>query len=128
MTNGRQPVSDPSSFATSTERHLADIVDAPLNLHEYDAAARAALPTMIYDYIARGAGDEVTLRRPPSGAGWRAARLAIDPALGSRPGWPCARNAAAAFVGRSRASGPLGGRSRCPGSPAGPPPPAYGRD
>jgi hypothetical protein len=75
MTNGRQPVSDPSSFATSTERHLADIVDAPLNLHEYDAAARAALPTMIYDYIARGAGDEVTLRRPPSAAGWRAARL-----------------------------------------------------
>ena len=62
MTNGTQPVADPSSPSTSTQRHLADIVDAPLNLHEYKAAARAALPTMVYDYIARGAADEVTLR------------------------------------------------------------------
>ena len=62
MTNGTQSVSDPSSPATSTERHRADIADPPLNLHEYEAAARAALPAMIYDYIARGAADEVTLR------------------------------------------------------------------
>jgi hypothetical protein len=62
MTNGKQPVSDPSNPAASTERHLADIADAPLNLHDYETAARAVLPRMNYDYIARAAGDEVTLR------------------------------------------------------------------
>lgn len=62
MTNGTQPVSDPSSPATSTERHLADIPDEPLNLHDYEKAARAVLPQMNYDYIARTAGDELTLR------------------------------------------------------------------
>ncbi len=33
----------------------------PLNLHEYEAAARAVLPPMAFDYIAGGAGDEVTV-------------------------------------------------------------------
>jgi 4-hydroxymandelate oxidase len=34
----------------------------PLNLHEYEAAARALLPPMVWDYVAGGSGDEVTLR------------------------------------------------------------------
>jgi 4-hydroxymandelate oxidase len=33
-----------------------------LNLLEYEAAARAVLPTAIYEFIAGGSGDEVTLR------------------------------------------------------------------
>jgi hypothetical protein len=61
MTNGTQPVSDPSSPPTSTEPHLADVAVEPLNLHDYETAARAVLPQMNYDYIARAAGDEVTL-------------------------------------------------------------------
>ncbi len=34
----------------------------PLNLDEYEAAARAVLPPMVYDYYAGGADDELTLR------------------------------------------------------------------
>jgi 4-hydroxymandelate oxidase len=34
----------------------------PLNLHEYEAAARALLPPMVFDYVAGGSGDESTLR------------------------------------------------------------------
>ncbi len=34
----------------------------PLNLHEYEAAARAVLPPMAFDYIASGAHDEETVR------------------------------------------------------------------
>ena len=34
----------------------------PLNLHEYEAAARAVLSPMAWDYVAGGSGDEVTLR------------------------------------------------------------------
>src|SRR5215216_3953921 len=34
----------------------------PLNLHEYEAAARALLPAMVWNYVAGGSGDEVTLR------------------------------------------------------------------
>jgi FMN-dependent dehydrogenase len=34
----------------------------PLNLHEYEAAARALLSPMTFDFIAGGAEDEVTLR------------------------------------------------------------------
>jgi 4-hydroxymandelate oxidase len=34
----------------------------PLNLHEYEAAARAVLPPMAWHYVAGGSGDEVTLR------------------------------------------------------------------
>jgi 4-hydroxymandelate oxidase len=37
-------------------------VAEPLNLYEYESAARAVLQAMVYDYIARGACDEVTLR------------------------------------------------------------------
>jgi isopentenyl diphosphate isomerase/L-lactate dehydrogenase-like FMN-dependent dehydrogenase len=51
-----------SSPASSKETQPPDIVDEPLNLHEYETAARAVLPAMNYDYIARAAGDEVTLR------------------------------------------------------------------
>ena len=36
--------------------------DTPLNLAEYESAARAKLPTMVFDYFAGGAADEVTLR------------------------------------------------------------------
>jgi 4-hydroxymandelate oxidase len=34
----------------------------PLNLHEYEAAARDLLPRMVFDFVAGGGGDEVTLR------------------------------------------------------------------
>lgn len=34
----------------------------PVNLHEYEAAARAALSPMVYDFVAGGAGDEETVR------------------------------------------------------------------
>ena len=34
----------------------------PLNLHEYEAAARALLAPMAFDFVAGGSGDEVTLR------------------------------------------------------------------
>src|SRR5215218_1410330 len=34
----------------------------PLNLHEYEAAARDLLPPMVWNYVAGGSGDEVTLR------------------------------------------------------------------
>jgi 4-hydroxymandelate oxidase len=33
----------------------------PLNLHEYEAAARDLLPPMVFDFVAGGSGDEVTL-------------------------------------------------------------------
>lgn len=33
-----------------------------LNLHEYEAAARAVLPSAVYEFIAGGSGDEITLR------------------------------------------------------------------
>lgn len=33
----------------------------PVNLHEYEALARERLPSMVYDYFAEGANDEVTL-------------------------------------------------------------------
>ena len=35
----------------------------PLNLLEYEAAARQVLPAMAYDYFAGGSWDEETLRR-----------------------------------------------------------------
>ena len=34
----------------------------PLNLHEYETAARAVLPPMAWHYVSGGSGDEVTLR------------------------------------------------------------------
>ena len=34
----------------------------PLNLHEYETAARSLLSPMVYDFVAGGSGDEVTLR------------------------------------------------------------------
>ena len=33
----------------------------PLNLHEYEEAARALLPRMVFDYVASGSGDQRTL-------------------------------------------------------------------
>jgi 4-hydroxymandelate oxidase len=36
--------------------------ERPLNLHEYEVAARAVLSPMVFDYVARGSGDEATLR------------------------------------------------------------------
>jgi 4-hydroxymandelate oxidase len=37
-------------------------VALPLNLHEYETAARALLAPMAFDFVAGGSGDEVTLR------------------------------------------------------------------
>ncbi len=39
-----------------------ETVAVPLNLHEYEAAAREVLSPMAWDYVAGGSGDEVTLR------------------------------------------------------------------
>jgi 4-hydroxymandelate oxidase len=39
-----------------------DAVALPLNLHEYETAARELLPPMVIDFVAGGSGDEVTLR------------------------------------------------------------------
>ncbi|HEU0076337.1 MAG TPA: alpha-hydroxy acid oxidase, partial [Longimicrobiaceae bacterium] len=39
-----------------------DAATAPLNLPDVEAAARAKLPRMVYDYYAGGADDELTLR------------------------------------------------------------------
>ena len=36
--------------------------DLPLNLHEYEAAARQLLPPPVWAYVAAGSGDEVTVR------------------------------------------------------------------
>ena len=42
---------------------MVDNPPAPLiNLHDYEAAARALLPPAVFGYIAGGSGDEVTLR------------------------------------------------------------------
>jgi 4-hydroxymandelate oxidase len=41
---------------------IMETIVAPLNLGEYEAAARALLPAMAFDYIAGGSGDELTLR------------------------------------------------------------------
>jgi 4-hydroxymandelate oxidase len=41
---------------------IGEQTELPLNLHEYEAAARALLSPMVLDYIAGGAGDEATLR------------------------------------------------------------------
>ena len=46
----------------------------PLNLHEYEAAARALLPPMVWDYVAGGSGDEVTLRANCAAFAWNVYR------------------------------------------------------
>jgi len=47
--------------------------EPPLNLAEYEARAQAILPRGIYDYFARGAADDVTLRENASA--WNELRL-----------------------------------------------------
>jgi 4-hydroxymandelate oxidase len=39
-----------------------EAVVLPLNLHDYETAARILLPPMVIDFVAGGSGDEVTLR------------------------------------------------------------------
>ncbi len=36
--------------------------DLPLNLHEYETAARSLLPPDVWHYVSGGSGDEVTVR------------------------------------------------------------------
>ena len=46
--------------------------ELPLNLHEYEAAARELLPPAVWGYVASGSGDEVTLRGNRAAFGrWR---------------------------------------------------------
>jgi hypothetical protein len=56
-----------------TNTTMAGKPAAPLiNLQEYEAAARTLLPTAVFDFIAGGSGDEVTLRASrASFEGWR---------------------------------------------------------
>lgn len=42
-------------------------MDSPLNLHDYEVAAQAILSPMVYDFIAGGSCDEVTLRANRAG-------------------------------------------------------------
>jgi 4-hydroxymandelate oxidase len=49
------------SLDVATAPTAAIETDLPLNLHEFEAAARAVLPPMIFDYIACGSGDQTTL-------------------------------------------------------------------
>lgn len=51
---------DSSAQAPATNRESSP---APVNLFDYEPAARERLSQMAYDYIAGGAGDEITLRR-----------------------------------------------------------------
>jgi 4-hydroxymandelate oxidase len=44
-----------------------------INIHDYEAAARAALPPLVFDFFAGGAGDEHTLRA--NGDRWSRVRL-----------------------------------------------------
>ena len=44
-----------------------------INLHDYEEAARGALPAMVYDYYAGGAGDEISVRE--NVASWGRVRL-----------------------------------------------------
>ncbi len=44
-----------------------------INLHDYEEAAREALPGMVYDYYAGGAGDEISVRE--NVAAWGRVRL-----------------------------------------------------
>jgi hypothetical protein len=62
MMNEVRPMSDLSRLGNATECPSPGIDDEPLNLHEYETAAQTVLPAMNYDYIARGAADEVTLQ------------------------------------------------------------------
>ena len=39
-----------------------EVATLPLNLHEYEVAARSLLSPMAWDYVAGGSGDEVTLQ------------------------------------------------------------------
>ena len=41
---------------------IASTTELPLNLHEYEAAARELLPPAVWGYVSTGSGDEVTLR------------------------------------------------------------------
>jgi 4-hydroxymandelate oxidase len=45
----------------------------PVNLDDFEQAAKACLPQMVYDYYAGGAGDEITVRE--NRAGWQSLRL-----------------------------------------------------
>ncbi|MDF2757892.1 MAG: glycolate oxidase [Thermomicrobiales bacterium] len=46
----------------TTTTSTGETAALPLNLHEYEVAARAVLPPMAWHYVAGGSGDEVTLR------------------------------------------------------------------
>lgn len=48
-------------------RTIAEPAGPPLNLDDYEAAARQRLPQMVYDYYAGAADDEVTLRANRAG-------------------------------------------------------------
>jgi 4-hydroxymandelate oxidase len=58
--------------------------DTPLNLAEYETAARATLPAMVYDYFAGGAADEVTLRAARSAWDERFLRYRVLTDISSR--------------------------------------------
>jgi 4-hydroxymandelate oxidase len=56
-------VSDPSLAAVENlvQGHSEARAPLPLNLHEYETAARERLSTMAYEFVAGGSGDEVSL-------------------------------------------------------------------
>ena len=88
----------------------------PLNLHEYEKAARAALPAAVYDLVAGGAGDEVTLRENRAAFGrWRllprVLRGCAEPDLRTRVlGQPISLPVLVAPMGTHQVVHPLGER------------------
>ena len=49
-------------IGTAKQMDNAPLQQVCFNLHDYELAARAVLPPEVYEFIAGGSGDEVTLR------------------------------------------------------------------
>ncbi len=57
-----EAVERPGDKRVSSMTASVSSADLPLNLHEYEAAARDLLPPSVWAYVSAGSGDEVTLR------------------------------------------------------------------
>jgi isopentenyl diphosphate isomerase/L-lactate dehydrogenase-like FMN-dependent dehydrogenase len=51
-----------AAIQETTVTATGEVATLPLNLHEYEVAARSLLSPMAWDYVAGGSGDEVTLQ------------------------------------------------------------------
>ena len=69
---------------------IAGQTEVPINLHEYEAAARELLSPMVHGYIAGGSDDEVTLRANRAASTARATPAAVPSAPKTHPVNPAA--------------------------------------